>query len=146
MKCLAVERIFAGASVGVVRFGGCRIFTHGVWRPLHGGCVPGVEGGCRWRAEGDPEVEEEGNLGEGEENGGERDVALQWHGRGEELAGRTGDACELRVLAGLSSEARDVHGEKGRVGEEDRQPEADFAEGFAERAARDRRKPVVMAR
>ena len=50
----------------------------------------------------------------------------------------------MRVVAGFAGQAREVHGKKCRVGEEECQPEVPLAEALGEDAAvREQREPVV---
>ena len=97
-----------------------------------------------WRAaQGEEEVEEEGELRADEEDGGDGDVALQGQRGCEESGGGAGDAGELGVVAGFAGEAGEVHGEEGGVGAEEGDPEVQLAEGFGEGAVEEQREPVV---
>src|SRR5580704_6244656 len=109
--------------------------------PFEGGGLPGV-----WRCVGSfaqavDEIEEEEELGGGEEDRGVGDEAVERECVGKEQAGGAEcaagarDAGELSVVAGFAGEAGEMHGEEDGVGTGEGEPEVEVAEGLGEEAA-----------
>ena len=100
--------------------------------PLEGGGLPGVFRGERAVVPAADEIEEEEELGGGEDEGSPGDVGVDGKGGGEEMVGGgVGKAGELGVVAGLAEEAGEVHGEEGGVGGGEGEPEVPAAEILA---------------
>src|ERR1700733_1916220 len=102
--------------------------------PLEGGGLPGICGGERSVTQAAGEVEQEDELGGGEEDGRVGDEVVEGEGVGEKRSGRaesavcSGDAGELGVLARFAGEAGEVHGEEDCVGSDEGGPEVEAAE------------------
>ena len=94
-------------------------------------------------AQGEEEIEEVGNLGADQEDGGDGDVSLEGEGGLEEGRGGAGCASQLSVVAGFGGQAGEVHGEEGGVGAKQGSPEVELAEGFGEGAVEEQGGPVV---